>query len=51
MLSEGWLEGGERKFLTPKANVVETVVWKRLEAVMRVFNDPTQEMPLLVFCI
>ena len=51
MLSEGWLEGGERKLLTPKANAEETVVWKRLLAVMRVLLEPTQEMPVLVFWV
>lgn len=49
MASEGWLEGGERKLLTPKAKLLLTVVWNRLLTVMSVLLEPTQEIPVLTF--
>jgi hypothetical protein len=47
--SEGWFEGGERKLLTLIAKAVDVVAGKMLLIVMRVFDDPTQEIPVFVF--
>ena len=49
MRSEGWLEGGDRKLRTRKAKAEVRVDWKMLLTVIREFEDPTQEMPVLMF--
>ena len=49
--SEGWFEGGERKELTPIAKEELTLVWNMLLIVIRVFDDPTQDIPVFVFFI
>ena len=51
MRSEAWSEGGERKELTPIAKEVEVEARKILLIVIRVLEDPTHKIPLLMFFI
>ena len=43
------MEGGDRKFYTPKAKAELMLPWKILLIEMRVPDDPTQVMPVLMF--
>jgi hypothetical protein len=47
--SEGWLEGGDKKLSTPKAKAALMSPWKMLLTVIRVPDEPTQVMPVLMF--
>ena len=47
--SEGWLDGGDRKLVIPKAKAAETVPVKIFVTSMRTLDAPAQENPLLKF--
>ena len=50
--SEGWLEGGDKKFFTPKEKAADMpALPNKLVTVMSIFEDPIHVILLFIFYI